>query len=84
MSRNRELIIAPKVSRGELGKFLTGIEREGIKIVNVDPSSIKGFKAGMATIHTSQSANYVIVDKPTKIKSKKVGMKFKVLSNADI
>lgn len=84
MSRNRELIIAPKVSRGELGKFLTGIEREGIKIVNVDPSSIKGFKAGMATIHTSQSANYVIVDKPTKIKGKKVGMKFKVLSNADI
>ncbi|OLD29386.1 MAG: 3-dehydroquinate synthase, partial [Thaumarchaeota archaeon 13_1_40CM_2_39_7] len=84
MSRNRELIIAPKVSRGELGKFLTGIEREGIKIVNVDPSSIKGFKTGMATIHTSQSANYVIVDKPTKIKSKKVGMKFKVLSNADI
>jgi len=84
LSRNRELIIAPKVSRGELGKFLTGIEREGIKIVNVDPSSIKGFKAGMATIHTSQSANYVIVDKPTKIKSKKVGMKFKVLSNADI
>jgi len=84
LSRNRELIIAPKVSRGELGKFLTGIEREGIKIVNVDPSSIKGFKTGMATIHTSQSANYVIVDKPTKIKSKKVGMKFKVLSNADI
>ena len=84
MSRNRELIIAPKVSRGELGKFLTGIEREGIKIVNVDPSSIKGFKAGMATIHTSQSANYVIVDKPNKIKGKKVGMKFKVLSNADI
>jgi len=84
LSRNRELIIAPKVSRDELGKFLTGIEREGIKIVNVDPSSIKGFKAGMATIHTSQSANYVIVDKPTKIKSKKVGMKFKVLSNADI
>ena len=84
MSRNRELIIAPKVSRGELGKFLTGIEREGIKIVNADPSSIKGFKAGMATIHTSQSANYVIVDKPNKIKGKKVGMKFKVLSNADI
>ena len=84
MSRNRELIIAPKVSRGELGKFLTGIEREGIKIVNADPSSIKGSKTRMATIHTSQSASYVIVDKPTKIKSKKVGMKFKVLSNADI
>ena len=84
MSKNRELIITPKVSRGQLGKFLTGIEREGIKIVNADPSTIKGFKTRMATIHTSQSANYVIVDKPTKIKGKKVGMKFKVLSNADI
>ncbi len=84
MSKSRELIIAPKVSRGELGKFLAGIEREGIKIVNADPSNIKRHKSRMAIIHHSQSANYVILDKPTKIKGKKVGMKFKVLSNSDI
>ncbi|TLX96277.1 MAG: 3-dehydroquinate synthase [Thaumarchaeota archaeon] len=84
MSKNRELIIAPKVSRGELGKFLVEIEKEGIKTVNVDPSSMKGIKTKMVTVHTSQSANYVIVDRATKLKGKKVGMKFKVLSNADI
>jgi len=84
LSKNRELIIAPKVSRGELGKFLVEIEKEGIKTVNVDPSSMKGIKTKMVTVHTSQSANYVIVDRATKLKGKKVGMKFKVLSNADI
>ncbi len=84
MSKNRELIIAPKVSRGELGKFLTEIEKEGIKTVNVDPSSMKEIKTKMAIVHTSQSANYVIVDRAVKLKGKKVGMKFKVLSNADI
>jgi len=84
LSKNRELIIAPKVSRGELGKFLTEIEKEGIKTVNVDPSSMKEIKTKMAIVHTSQSANYVIVDRAVKLKGKKVGMKFKVLSNADI
>jgi 3-dehydroquinate synthase II len=84
LSKNRELIIAPKVSRGELGKFLIEIEKEGIKTVNVDPSSMKGIKTKMATVHTSQSANYVIVDKAVKLNGKKIGMKFKVLSNTDI
>lgn len=84
MSKSRELIIAPKVSRGQLGKFLTEVIREGIKIVNVDPSSLKGLKTKLVTIHTSQNSDYVIIDKATKIKGRKVGMKFKVLSNADI
>ena len=84
MSKNRELIIAPKVSRGQLGKFLSELENEGIKIVNLDPVDLKGIKSKLSTIHTSVNANYVIVDKVTKIKGKKVGMKFKVLSNADI
>ena len=84
MSKNRELIIAPKVSRGQLGKFLPELEKEGIKIVNLDPADLKGTKSKLSTIHTSTNANYVIVDKVTKIKGKKIGMKFKVLSNADI
>ncbi len=84
MSKSRELIIAPKVSRGQLGKFLTEIEKEGIKIVNVDPSSLTGLKTNLSTIYSSQNADYVIADKTARVKGRKVGMKFKVLSNADI
>jgi 3-dehydroquinate synthase II len=84
LSKSRELIIAPTVPRGQLGKFLTEIEREGIKIVNVDPSNLRGLKTKLTTIHPSQNSNYVIVDKITRIKGRKIGMKFKVLSNADI
>ncbi|MGI0060784.1 MAG: 3-dehydroquinate synthase II, partial [Nitrosotalea sp.] len=84
MSKNRELIIAPKVSRGQLGKFLSEIEKEGIKTVNLDPAWLKGIKTKVSTVHASTNADYVIVDKVTKIKGKKIGMKFKVLSNTDI
>ena len=84
MSKNRELIIAPKVSRGQLGKFLSEIENEGIRTVSLDPADLKGIKTKMSTIHTATNANYVIVDKVTKIKGKKIGMRFKVLSNVDI
>ena len=84
MSKSRELIIAPSVARGQLGKFLVDIEKEGINTVMVEPSSLKGLKTKLATVHTSQNSQYVIVDKPTKIRGRKVGMKFKVLSNTDI
>ncbi len=84
MAKNRELIIAPKVTRGQLEKFLTDIEKEGIKFINAEPASLKGIKTKLSTIHTSTNSDYVIVDKVTKIKGKKIGMKFKVLSNTDI
>ncbi|VVC05773.1 3-dehydroquinate synthase [uncultured archaeon] len=84
MSKSRELIIAPSIARAKLDKFLVDVEKEGIKIVSVEPSSLKGLKTKLATIHTSQNSHYVIVDKPAKIKGRKVGMKFKVLSNTDI
>ncbi len=84
MVKTRELIIAPQVSRADLGKFLSTIEKEGIKIVNVDPQSIKGLETKVLTLHTSTNANYVEVGKVTKIKGKKIGMRFKVLSNKDI
>jgi 3-dehydroquinate synthase II len=84
LSKNRELIIIPKVSRDQIGKFLSEVEKEGIKIVNLDPADLKGIKTKLSTIHTSTNADYVIADKVTKLKGKKIGMKFKVLSNADI
>lgn len=84
LSKNRELIITPKISKGQIVKFLSEIEKEGIKIVNMDPASLRGIKTKLSTIHTSVNADYVIVDKVTKLKNKKTGMKFRVLSNADI
>ena len=84
MSKNRELIITPKVSRGQLGKFLSEIEKDGINLINLDPADLKGIKTKLSTIHTSTNADYVIVDKVTRLKGKKTGMKFKVLSNKDI
>ena len=86
MKKSRELIISPRVSRGQLGKFLSELEKEGIKTVNTDPKSLKGIKTRLATIHTSPSANYVILEKnsTSRPKGKKVGLRVKVLSNADI
>ena len=86
MTKNRELIISPKVSRGQLGKFLLELEKEGIKVVNVEPKSLKGIKTKLSTIYNSESANYVILDKisAAKPRGKKVGIRLKVLSNADI
>ncbi|MGQ0794565.1 MAG: 3-dehydroquinate synthase II [Nitrosopumilaceae archaeon] len=86
MTKNRELIISPKVPRGQIGKFLVGLEKEGIKVVNVDPQSLKGLKTRLATIHSSERANYVILDKISspKPKNKKVGIRLRVLSNKDI
>ena len=74
------------MSRGQISKFLLELEREGIKIVNVDPKSLKGIKTKLATLYNSENANYVILDKVTssKPKGKKVGIRFRVLSNADI
>ncbi len=62
------------------------LEKEGIKIVNVDPKSLKGIKTKLATIFNSEKANYTILDKISlsKPRGKKVGIRLKVLSNADI
>jgi len=60
------------------------LEDEGIRMVFADPKSLG--KTKVQTIFPSQNADYVILDKPTakKPKGKKVGRKFKVLSNNDI
>jgi hypothetical protein len=56
LSKSRELIIAPQLSRGQLVKFLADIEKDGIKIVNIDPATLTGIKTKLATIHSSQNA----------------------------
>ena len=86
MIKNRELIISPKVSKPQLGKFLKHLENEGLHIVYVDPKNITKIKTKLSTIYPSANAKYVILDKESsaKPKGKKVGKKFKVLSNKDI
>ncbi|MEK0328041.1 MAG: 3-dehydroquinate synthase, partial [Nitrosopumilus sp.] len=86
MIKNRELIISPKVSMPQLGKFLQHLENEGLHIVYVDPKKISKIKTKLSTIYPSAKAKYVILDKESsaKPKGKKVGKKFKVLSNKDI
>ncbi|HXG73627.1 MAG TPA: 3-dehydroquinate synthase II [Candidatus Nitrosotenuis sp.] len=84
MEKNRDLIILPKVPKSQLAKFLAGLEKEGIKMVYADPKVI-GTKSKLATIYPSPSAKYVILEKEgPRPKGKKVGKRFKVLSNADI
>ncbi|KAF6242596.1 3-dehydroquinate synthase [Nitrosopumilus sp. b1] len=84
MSKSRELIISPKVSKAQLGKFLKQLSDEGIKTVYADPKSVG--KTKLSTVHTSSAANYVVLEKEnsSKPKGKKIGRRFKVLSNQDI
>lgn len=85
MSKNRELIILPKVAKNQLGKFLAQLKNEGIDIAYVDPKILSKTKTKMTSLFPSLSADYVILDKDiSKPKGKKAGRKFKVLSNADI
>jgi len=86
LSKTRELIILPKVNQAQLTKFLPQLEEEGIKTVFLDPKKLGKKKTKLKTISTSNSSNYVVLEKEnsTKPKGKKVGIKFEVLSNADI
>ena len=84
MAINKQLIIQPKVAKNHLAKFVKNLEDEGIRIVFTDPKSLG--KTKIQTIFPSQNADYVILDKLTtkKLKGKKIGRRFKVLSNKDI
>lgn len=83
MEKSKELVILPKVARSQLGKFLAALESEGIKTVYLDPKLVG--KSKLVSIYPSQSAKYVVLEKDApRPKGKKVGKKFKVLSNADI
>ncbi|BDQ31346.1 3-dehydroquinate synthase II [Nitrosopumilus zosterae] len=86
MSKNRELIISPKVSQTQLAKFLPQLESEGIKMLYIDPKKIGNKKTKIQTVYPSPTSNYVVLEKEevVKPKGKKIGMKFQVLSNSDI
>ncbi len=86
MSKTRELIISPKVSQGQLPKFLQQLKEEGINMVYLDPKKISKTKSNLETIFTSPNAKHVVIEKdvPKKQKGKKIGRKFKILSNEDI
>jgi len=86
LSKARELIISPKVSKKQLGKFLPQLENEGVKMIYCDPKTLGKIRTKLITIYPSNSAKYVILEKGSsaKPKGKKIGRKFKILSNADI
>ncbi|HSA98422.1 MAG TPA: 3-dehydroquinate synthase II [Candidatus Nitrosotenuis sp.] len=83
MEKSKELVILPKVAKSQIGKFLAALEAEGIKTVYLDPKLLG--KSKLVSIYPSPSAKYVVLDKDSsRPKGRKVGKKFKVLSNADI
>ncbi len=86
MAKSRELIISPQVSKSHLGKFLSHLESEGISMVYLDPKSLGKIKTKLTTVYPSTAAKYVVLNKDSvsKPKGKKIGRKFKVLSNKDI
>ncbi|MFB5622013.1 MAG: 3-dehydroquinate synthase II, partial [Candidatus Nitrosomaritimum yanchengensis] len=86
MSKTRELIISPNVSQGQLPKFLQQLKEEGINMVYLDPKKMGKTKSNLDTIFPSPNAKHVVIEKETikKQKGKKIGRKFKILSNEDI
>jgi 3-dehydroquinate synthase II len=86
LSSAREIIISPKVSQTYLAKFLSELEKEGIKLVYIDPKKISLKKTKLESVYPSSAAKFVVLEKEglVKLKGKKFGKKFQVLSNADI
>ncbi len=79
----KDLIIAPKVPRAQLAKFLHQLEKEGIGTVYLNPGDLGSSK--LDTVHTSGAAKYVVLDKNApKPRGRKAGRRFKVRSNDDI
>lgn len=74
------------MSQAQLTKFLPQLEAEGIKMVYLDPKKLGKKKTNLLTVFPSSAAKYVVLEKEgvSKPRGKKVGRKFKVLSNADI
>ena len=86
MSKTRGLIVSPKVSQGQLPKFISQLEEEGVKMVYLDPKKIGNIKTKIETIFPSPKAKHIVLEKDNvkPSKGKKVGRKFKILSNKDI
>ncbi len=74
------------MSQTQLAKFLLELEKEGIKLVYVDPKTLGFKKTKLETVYPSTAAKYIVLEKEgsVKLKGKKIGKKFQVLSNSDI
>jgi 3-dehydroquinate synthase II len=74
------------VSQAQLTKFLSQLQEEGIKMVYLDPKKVDIKKTKLETVYPSSAAKYVVIEKEgsVKLNGKKIGRKFKVLSNTDI
>ncbi len=55
-------------------------------MIYLDPKKIVNKKLKLESVYTSSTANYVVIEKneSIKLKGKKMGRKFQVLSNTDI
>ena len=86
MTQNKLLIVQPKIGKNQFTKFVNQLENEGVSLIYADPKNITNKKSKIQTISPSINSKYVILDKKStsKIKGKKIGKKFKVLSNKDI
>lgn len=74
------------MSQAQLTKFLSQLQEEGIKMVYLDPKKLDNKKTKLETVYPSSAAKYVVIEKERSVKpkGKKIGRKFKVLSNTDI
>ena len=74
------------MSQAQLPKFLQQLQSEGIKIIYLDPKKISKTKTNLETIFPSINAKHIVIEKELtkKPKGKKLGRKFKILSNQDI
>ena len=74
------------MSQAQLTKFLSQLQEEGIKMIYLDPKKVDIKKTKLETVYPSSAAKYVVIEKEgsVKPKGKKIGRKFKVLSNTDI
>ena len=85
MATDKLLIVQPKVGKNQLNKFEKNLEDEGVKHIYADPKLITDKKNKMKTVFTTSNADYVVLGKDgTKVKGKKNGKQFKILSNKDI
>ena len=85
MTHDKLLIIQPKVGKNQLNKFVKNLENEGVKHIYADPKTITDKKSKLKTVFTTPNADFVVLDKDgKKIRGKKIGKQFKILSNKDI
>ena len=85
MTTDKLLIVQPKVGKNQLSKFIKNLDNEGVKYIYADPKSITDKKSKMKTVFTTPNADYVVINKDgKKIRGKKIGKQFKILSNKDI